>query len=93
MKLRMVLSLFCVVLLFCSFTTPVSVHAQIMNLSKEELIEYTKEWTGERFPDGRPRVPDYVLEEMKNVSIGDAWGACRGAGYNCQHTVKPSRNI
>lgn len=81
----MVVSLLCVVLLFTSFSLPVSVHAQIMSLSKEELIEYTKEWTGERFPDGRPRVPDYVLEEMKNVSIGDAWGACRGAGYNCQH--------
>ncbi len=32
-------------------------HAQFFN-TPEELIYYTAEWQGERFPDGRPKVPD-----------------------------------
>ena len=39
------------------------------NFSKEELIEYTPEWKGERFEDGRPRVADDIIERMKNVTI------------------------
>ena len=27
-----------------------------LNLTRDELIEYTREWAGERFPDGRPKV-------------------------------------
>ena len=56
-----------------------------LNLAKEELIEYTREWTGERFPDGRPRVPDDVLERIKDVTITQAWGVLRGVGYEWQY--------
>ena len=28
---------------------------------KEEIIALTPQWKGERFPDGRPRVPDRYL--------------------------------
>ncbi len=31
-------------------------------ISKEELVFLTSEWKGERFPDGRPKVPDAFLE-------------------------------
>jgi len=56
-----------------------------LNLSKEELIEYTREWEGERFPDGRPKVPDDILERMKLVTITQAWGVLTGAGYRWQY--------
>ena len=56
-----------------------------LNMSPEELIEYTPEWEGERFADGRPKVPDDILERMKNVSITQAWGVIRGPGYNWQY--------
>lgn len=56
-----------------------------LNLAPEELIEYTPDWDGERFPDGRPRVPDGIIERMKNVSITQAWGVMRGAGYEHQY--------
>ena len=38
----------------------VNVVAQTM--SKEELIFLTSEWKGERFSDGRPKVPDSLIE-------------------------------
>ncbi len=47
----------------------------------EELTYYTQEWTGKRFDDGRPMVPDEILERMKKVSIEEAWGILRSSGY------------
>ncbi|HEX5168935.1 MAG TPA: RraA family protein [Cyclobacteriaceae bacterium] len=54
-------------------------------ISKDELIFLTPEWKGERFPDGRPKVPDDILERMKLVTLEEAWATCRGAGYNYQY--------
>ena len=36
--------------------------------SREEVAHETAYWTGERFPDGRPKVADDILDKMKNVS-------------------------
>jgi hypothetical protein len=33
-------------------------------INKETILEITKEWDGERFPDGRPRVPDDIIKRM-----------------------------
>lgn len=56
-----------------------------LNLSPEELIAYTPEWQGERFADGRPRVPDDIVARMRQVTITQAWGVLRGAGFNHQY--------
>jgi regulator of RNase E activity RraA len=53
-------------------------------ISKDEMIAFTKEWNGERFKDGRPKIPDSYLERAKNISIEEAWGAMRGLGYHNQ---------
>jgi regulator of RNase E activity RraA len=58
--------------------------AQVEAFSKEQLLQYTPDWKGERFPDGRPKVPDDIVERMKDVSIEEAWGVCRGRGFNNQ---------
>lgn len=52
--------------------------------SPEELTYYTQEWKGERFEDGRPKVPQGILERMEKVSIEEAWGVLRSKGYNNQ---------
>jgi 4-hydroxy-4-methyl-2-oxoglutarate aldolase len=44
----------------------------------------TSEWKGERFPDGRPKVPDDVLRRLRNTTAEEAWGTLRGAGYRLQ---------
>ncbi len=49
--------------------------------SPEELIYYTSEWEGERFEDGRPKVPQDIIDRMKKVSIEEAWGVLRSKGY------------
>lgn len=56
-----------------------------LNLTREELIDYTPEWQGERFSDGRPRVPDDILERMRQVTVTQAWGVLHGEGYHWQY--------
>ncbi|MFC1738917.1 RraA family protein [Planctomycetota bacterium] len=58
--------------------------AQPLMFTKDHLIQYTPEWKGERFPDGRPKVPDNILERMKSVKIEEAWSVLRGAQYEYQ---------
>lgn len=53
-------------------------------ISKEELIFLTPEWKGERFADGRPKVPDDILQRMKAVSVEEAWAVMKNAGYGYQ---------
>ena len=53
-------------------------------LPADELRFLTAEWEGERMPDGRPRVPDDIIERMRNVSIEEAWGVLRNRGYHNQ---------
>ncbi len=54
-------------------------------ISKEELLFLTPEWTGERFADGRPKVPDNLLERMKEVTLEEAWAVLRNANYTNQY--------
>ena len=54
------------------------------NMTREELVAYTPEWTGDRFEDGRPRVPDDILERMRQVTVTQAWGVLRNEGYEWQ---------
>jgi regulator of RNase E activity RraA len=50
----------------------------------DEVRFYTLEWDGERFPDGRPKLSQNLLERLKNISIEEAWGVLRGSGYHNQ---------
>lgn len=57
-----------------------------MWLNRREDIElWTRTWTGERFPDGRPKVADDILERMKLVTVEEAWGVIKGHGYRYQY--------
>lgn len=48
---------------------------------RESVIELTRLNPFERFPDGRPRVPDELIERVKLVTTEEAWGVMRGNGY------------
>ena len=59
-------------------------HAQQVTLTAEQVKALTAEWQGERFPDGRPKVPDKILERLKDVALEEAWGILRNKGYQNQ---------
>lgn len=52
--------------------------------SREEIIALTPLWKGERFPDGRPRVPDRYLEAMKKMTLEELWKPIFIKGYISQ---------
>lgn len=58
---------------------------QAQQISKEELLFLTPQWTGERFPDGRPKVPDALLQRMKLVTLEEAWAVLRNENYKHQY--------
>ena len=59
--------------------------AQQEFFTREDVTKYTPDWQGERFPDGRPKVPDDILDRMKNVTLEEAWATLRSAGFNHQY--------
>src|SRR5690349_17588026 len=66
------------ILVGLSLVTSVS---QAQTISKEQIVFLTAEWKGERFADGRPKVPDSIVSRMKRVSIEEAWEILRTHGY------------
>ena len=36
---------------------------------REEIIALTPQWTGERLPDGRPKVDTKYLRALKNLTL------------------------
>lgn len=61
---------------FSYLSTPLA-----QTISKEELIFLTSEWKGERFADGRPKVPDDLLKRAMFIVIDDAWTVLKNEGY------------
>lgn len=59
--------------------------AQLFRLSRDQMVRYTANSPFERFPDGRPKVPDALLEKVKTMSVEEAWGILRNKGYVHQY--------
>jgi 4-hydroxy-4-methyl-2-oxoglutarate aldolase len=55
-----------------------------VKMTKEQMMFYTSDWKGDRFPDGRPKVPDDLLKRALDVSIEDVWDYLREQGYRNQ---------
>lgn len=58
--------------------------AQQVALTPEQIKAITPDWKGERFPDGRPKVSDKLLERLKGVHLEEAWGILRNKGFQNQ---------
>ena len=41
--------------------------------SREDIIALTPLWKGERFEDGRPKVPQKYLDEMRKMTLEELW--------------------
>uniref|UniRef100_F4C3P6 Demethylmenaquinone methyltransferase-like protein n=1 Tax=Sphingobacterium sp. (strain 21) TaxID=743722 RepID=F4C3P6_SPHS2 len=50
-------------------------------ITKEELRFLTSSWKGERYRDGRPKIPDSLLLRAERIGFDDAWTILRNAGY------------
>jgi len=73
-----------IILLCCVTLAALPVSAQLVKWNPEDIQLLTKDWKGERMPDGRPKVPDTHLERLKKVSIEEAYDFLKSKGYECQ---------
>lgn len=48
-------------------------YAQLYTFSKQDLIDFTKDSPFERFADGRPKVPDSLIERARDLSSEEVW--------------------
>jgi regulator of RNase E activity RraA len=69
-----------IVFAFCTFF----IHAQRVGATPEYVKMLTFEWKGERFADGRPKVPDLVLERLQTCTLEQIWGYLGRKGYRNQ---------
>lgn len=70
-------------LIACSIV-PVSCSFAQVKMSREQVLFYTSEWKGERFPDGRPKLPADLLQRAVSMTIEDIWDFLREHGYKNQ---------
>jgi regulator of RNase E activity RraA len=60
------------------------VRSQMVKWTPEDIQLLTKQWEGERSPDGRPKVSDAHLARLEKVTIEEAWEFLKAKGYENQ---------
>ncbi len=64
---------------------PVLADAQLFTFSREQLTELTAQNPFDRFADGRPKVPDALIERARGLSAEEVWAVLPGAGFRNQY--------
>ena len=85
-------------LTFVGLLVPPAAQAQLFQFSKQELIDYTAKNPFDRFPDGRPKVPDDLIERARAMSSEEVWAVLPGKGFNNQyadgfHVLHPGKTM
>jgi len=89
----LVLGLCAIVLLL-----PVVARAQLITFSKQDLIDYTAQNPFDRLPDGRPKVPDDLMERARDLSSEEVWAVLQQKEFNNQyadgfHVLHPGKTM
>ncbi len=67
--------------LFAFLLFSISSPAQVFTFTREQMLQYTAKNPFDRFPDGRPMVPDALLEKARDLSQEEVWAVLPGKGY------------
>ena len=59
--------------------------AQLMTFSKQQLIDYTAQNPFDRLLDGRPKVPDELIERARGLSSEEVWAVLEQKGFHNQY--------
>src|ERR1700726_522779 len=55
-----------------------------VKMTRDQMLFYTSDWKGDRFSDGRPKLPDSLFKRAVDMSIEDIWDFLRANGYQNQ---------
>lgn len=81
MTLRVRLAIACV----AALAVPAPAEAQVFTLTPQQLVELSPQNPYERFPDGRPKVPDAQIARARGLSSEDIWSVLPGKGFRNQY--------
>ena len=75
------------VLALCTMAllSPSSMRGQLVTFTKQDLADYTAQSTFDRLPDGRPKVPDDLLERARELSSEEVWAVLEEKGFHNQY--------
>jgi 4-hydroxy-4-methyl-2-oxoglutarate aldolase len=79
-------------------SAPVLIHAQLFSLTREQLIEWTSQNPFDRFADGRPKIPDALIERARGMSSEEVFAILPGKGFKNQyedgfHVLHPNKKL
>jgi len=60
-------------------------YAQLFTFPRQELIDYTANSPFDRLPDGRPKVPDAMIERARDLSSEEVWAGLHDEGFKNQY--------
>lgn len=73
-------------LIFCALAMAAGpARSQLVTFSKQDLVDYSVQSPFERFPDGRPKVPDNLLQQARELSSEEVWEVLQDQGFNNQY--------
>lgn len=72
----------CILCVLCLLTLRVT--AQQIGSTPEQVKALTSQWKGERFEDGRPKVPNIMLQKLESATLEQIWGYLLRKGYRNQ---------
>ena len=64
---------------------PPPVSAQLFTFPRQDLVDYTAQSPFDRLPDGRPKVPDDLIERARGLSSEEVWAVLHEKGFNNQY--------
>lgn len=64
---------------------PAPAQAQLFTTPRDQMIELTAQNPFERFPDGRPKVPDALIERARGLSSEEVWTILPKEGFPNQY--------
>jgi regulator of RNase E activity RraA len=78
--------------------TPALLDAQLFTLTRQQMIQYTAQNPFDRFPDGRPKVPDALIERARGLSAEEVFAVLPGKGFRNQyedgfHILHPGKKL
>src|ERR1700680_4689225 len=78
------------------FTPPVC--AQMITFSNQDLLDYTAQNPFGRLPDGRPKVPDDMIERARGLSAEEIWATLEEKKFRNQyadgfHVLYPGKTM
>ncbi len=81
MQLRSLSCTLGLAIMAASLLSPTKARAQLFDFTKQDLIDYTPQNPFDRFPDGRPKIPEKFLKRAQDVSLEEIWRVLPEKGF------------